>query len=67
MATIGETVRRLRIKAGITQKVLADKLGYTREGVAYIETGYRTPRVVTLAKIAKLFDVSLGEFDKCFE
>ena len=35
------SLRELRLKRGLTQKQLADKLGYTRERIAAIETGAR--------------------------
>lgn len=37
--SIGDTVRRLRLEAGLTQKELADRIGFQRSWVANIEQG----------------------------
>ena len=44
------SLRELRLKRGLTQKQLADKLGYTRERIAAIETGARPIGGVSLDK-----------------
>ena len=50
------SLRELRLKRGLTQKQLADKLGYTRERIAAIETGAR-PIGVSLDKAIEICDV----------
>ena len=50
------SLRELRLKRGLTQKQLADKLGYTRERIA-IETGARPIGGVSLDKAIEICDV----------
>lgn len=49
---IGQQVRRLRKKAGLTQKELAIKLKTAQSVVARIETGKQNLSVSTLTKLA---------------
>ena len=51
------SLRELRLKRGLTQKQLADKLGYTRERIAAIETGARPIGGVSLDKAIEICDV----------
>jgi len=51
-------LRQLRIKKGLTQQQLAEKLGYKSNNyVSDIETGYFIPLKEKLKKIAKALDV----------
>lgn len=51
------SLKSLRLKRGLTQQELADKLGYTRQRVAAIETGQRPIGGVSLAKAIEICDV----------
>lgn len=52
--TIGDRVKALRIKKGLTQSELAEKLGYkSKTSVAHIENGRDIPRAI----IVKLSDI----------
>ena len=51
-------VKELRIESGFTQKQLAEKLNTTNSTVCDWEKGRSQPDLQTLAKIARLFDVS---------
>lgn len=51
-------VKELRIESGFTQKQLAEKLNTTNSTVCDWEKGRSQPDLQTLAKIAKLFDVT---------
>jgi len=51
------SLRELRQKRGLTQKQLADKLGYKRERIAAIETGARPIGGVSLDKAIEICDV----------
>ena len=71
---IGERIKLLRLKKGMTQEELAIKLGYkSKSSVAHIENGRDIPRsmVVTLAKILETTPASLmgweDEWDKAAE
>ena len=54
----GSLVRLARLKAGLTQRQLADRLGVTQPVVAAYESGRRQPTVPTLMRI-----VSAAGFD----
>ena len=58
MVDFGETLKRLRIEAGYTQKQLADKLGVTKSVVSYYELQERYPSPEILLKLAVIFHVS---------
>ena len=47
----------LRTRKGITQEVLADAIGITRQTVIAIEKGNYTPSVMLALKIAEFFNV----------
>lgn len=51
-------LRELRGEADVTQQDMANYLGITRQAYAAYETGTRQPDFVTLAKLAKYFDVT---------
>ena len=51
------TLRRLRVKRGMSQQALAEKSGLSREYVARLETGQHNPSLATLQKFAKALGV----------
>ena len=51
--TTGERIRIARKKAGLTQKILGEKLGVSYQTIAQWENGLRNPKLETLRKIAK--------------
>ncbi|MEZ6195177.1 MAG: helix-turn-helix transcriptional regulator [Planctomycetota bacterium] len=40
---VGESIRRFRTEAGLTQKTLAERVGITVKTLSSIETGKRSP------------------------
>ena len=54
---IKNSVYALRTKGGMTQEVLAEKVGVTRQTIIAIEKGNYTPSVLLAIKLAKLFSV----------
>ncbi len=57
-----ELVRLLldkRIKQGITQKELADKIGTKQSSIARLESGKYNPSLSFLNKVAKALDVKI--------
>ncbi len=50
----------LRIKHGLSQEQLAEKIYVTRQAVSRWETGETIPNVQTLQLLSKLFDVSIN-------
>lgn len=63
-----ERLKELRKLNGITQKELAEHLGFTHVAVVKWENGQREPDFSTVVKIAKFFNVStdylLGKTDE---
>lgn len=58
---IKNKVYNLRAKTNITQEVLADAVGVTRQTVIAIEKGNYTPSVLLALKIAKYFRRSVED------
>ncbi len=58
---IKNQVYELRIKSGITQEVLAEAIGVTRQTIIAIEKGNYTPSITLALKIAKVFKQSVEE------
>ena len=55
-----EVLKDLRMKRGITQDEMAERLFVTRQAVSRWENGETTPNVDTLKLISKTFDVSVN-------
>jgi len=59
MSFIGDKIRALRIKAGLTQQQLAEKLGgISASTVGMYEQGRRTPDMAMIIRLGELFGVS---------
>ena len=58
--TIGQTIRALRKKAGLTQNQLGALCGITGGAVSRYENGVTTPKRRTAEKLAAALGVSLG-------
>ena len=58
MVDFGNTLKRLRLQAGLTQKQLADKMGLTKAVISYYELQERYPSPEVLIKLASIFHVS---------
>lgn len=56
---IGDQIRSLREKIGLSQSELARKLGVTRSSVNAWESGLSAPTAVYLVEMSKLFHVSV--------
>ena len=65
MATIGENIKRLRTKQGLSQDDLARKAELKYSTLAKIEGDFvQKPSVQIIAKIAKALDVSVEDLLK---
>lgn len=53
-------VKRWRLKRGLTQQALADKIGIHRVYLAQLEAGARTPSLRTLQRLAKALRVKVA-------
>ena len=60
-------IRRLRKKLNMTQKSLADAIGYSEKTVSKWETEGSIPSIEALFRVANVFRVSLVELFRCDE
>ena len=60
--TLTNQIRRLRFDNGeMTQQVLADKVGVTRQTIIAIEQGNYTPSLTLAIKLARAFNKTVEE------
>ena len=62
--TLGEKIASARKEEGMTQEMLAEQLGVTRQAVARWETGTSDPSTSNLFALAKLYGISVEELLK---
>ena len=55
-----DIILELRIKMGLSQEELAEKVYVTRQAVSRWETGETVPNIETLKQLSKLFNVSIN-------
>ena len=53
----GLTLRKIRLKRGLSQQALADKSGYHRTYIGFLEGGHKSPSLRTLFNIAATLQV----------
>lgn len=58
---IGRNIAAYRKRAGLTQAGLAQKLNYSDKAVSKWERGESIPDVITLAQLAELFQIRVGD------
>lgn len=58
---IAENIKFYRKQMGLTQEELAQKLCGKKSLISNYETGYSTPDIFTLCKLADIFDITLDE------
>lgn len=59
---IGEKIRKFRVKQGLTQHDLAEKIGVTEKQISKIETGVHYPKFENFVRILDSLNISLKEF-----
>jgi transcriptional regulator with XRE-family HTH domain len=59
---VGENLKRLRKRKGISQKALAEEAGIARASVSYAETGTHLPSAGTLKELARVLEVPVETF-----
>lgn len=59
--TTGKYIKAARIKAGLTQEGLAQKLGVPYQSISQWERGKRKPKIETLQKIADALEIPLTD------
>jgi transcriptional regulator with XRE-family HTH domain len=60
-AALGEAIRQLRLKAGMSQEQLAEGAGTDLTQIGGIERGVRNPSYTTLLRLAAALETSVGE------
>lgn len=60
--SIGETIRQFRIRARMTQKDLAARVGLTQQAISLIESGNRRIDVDLFIQILVVFDERLDQY-----
>ncbi len=58
---LGNNLKRIRTKKGISQGDIVRSLGMDRAFISNIENGKTNPTLATIAKLAKAIGVSVGE------
>ncbi len=61
MSRVGETLKEARLKAGVTQKNLAKKLGVSEKYINEVEIGKRVVQESFIDKASKVLNVNLNE------
>ncbi|MBN9496286.1 MAG: cupin domain-containing protein [Alphaproteobacteria bacterium] len=59
---IGDVLRGLRERAGLSQRALAQKVGLSAPAISMIESGRTSPSVGTLKRVLDGLDISLADF-----
>ena len=57
---LGQRVREIRLRRGITLAVLGSKTGMTKGYLSLVERGVKVPTIASLVKITKALDVAIG-------
>jgi transcriptional regulator with XRE-family HTH domain len=55
---VGQNVRRIRRKRGLTQEKFAEISGFSQQYISGLESGRRNPTVVTVYELATALGVS---------
>jgi transcriptional regulator with XRE-family HTH domain len=64
---LGHRIKELRVRAGLTQRQVAEQLGISRQQVHRIEKGTTQLSAVRLLAIARLFNIALAEIFDGYE
>ena len=59
---IGNKIKQLRYKSGLTQEQLASNLGISAQSVSKWETAVSMPDITLLPSLAREFGVSIDEY-----
>lgn len=55
---VGDNVRRMRVKKGLTQERFADVSGFSQQYISSLEKGHRNPTVITVFELASALGIS---------
>lgn len=62
---IGQSVRYLRLKQGVSQEELAFKSGLNMNSISTLERGINNVKIKTLYKIAQALNVDVNDILNC--
>lgn len=62
---IGQSVRYIRMKKGISQEELAFRAGLNMNSISTLERGLNNVKIKTLYRIAEALDVKIEEILNC--
>lgn len=60
---IGSQIKKFRVRRGMTQQDLAEKIGLSEKQISKIETGIHYPKFENFVKIMDVLGVSMKDFD----
>lgn len=55
---LGQEIKKARIKLGMSQSQLAEKIGVSKVTICWYENGKRTPQLDKFTKLVKVLDIS---------
>jgi transcriptional regulator with XRE-family HTH domain len=61
-ALVARNLRRLRVRQGLSQEVLAVDAGIDRTYVSRLERALENPTIAVLERLAKALDAKIGDF-----
>lgn len=61
MQRLAEKLRTLRTRHGLTQRDLAQRIGFTQSYIYLLEHGKRSPSAEFVYKVAQLFNVTMEQ------
>ena len=61
MNTLAKNLKHLRLSKGLSQKALAQKLNVSQAAIYYWENGKRSPDILMLERISKLFNINMSD------
>ena len=69
MKILKNLLKEQRIKAGLSQREVAEKINITQDGYSKIERGDKNPSLKTFSKLAAILDIDMNilkdnNFDK---
>ncbi len=59
---LSQEIKKLRIKTGLSQKELGEKLGISNQAISKWESGQSNPSAEHIFKLSKIFNVSIDSF-----
>ena len=62
--TLGETLKAHRVRCKMTQEIVAERLGVSRQAVSKWENGTSDPSTSNLLALAKLYEISVEDLLK---